>query len=129
MDGVYRDGFDFVFDPKACEVCPGYCCCGETGHVWVSPLEMEGIRMFLQENPVDFIEKYFFRINGRLSCQERVTEAGLACVFFQGEEKKCAIYAVRPSACRSYPFWSYFKENPDLLLKECPGVKRLSLEK
>jgi Fe-S-cluster containining protein len=129
MDDMQRDGFEFVFNPKACGECPGYCCCGGSGHVWVSMVEFEEICRFLPENPVDCLEKYFFRVNGRLSCRERMTAAGLACVFFQGAVKKCVIYPVRPAACRSYPFWDFFKENVHLLLKECPGVKKLALER
>lgn len=129
MVEVQVDGFEFVFNPQACARCPGDCCCGDSGHVWVTVEEFQKICKFLLENPVDCMEKYFLRVDGQLSCQERVMSSGLACVFFQDEVKKCAIYPVRPSACRSYPFWDFFKMNVHVLLKECPGVKKLALEK
>lgn len=123
MDSVRMDGFDFVFDPSACKSCPGNCCCGESGNVWLGQQEVNRICEFLQENHIDFIEKYLHRVGNRFTCKERVSEYGLECVFFQGAERKCSIYSVRPSGCRAYPFWDYFKTNPEHLIKECPGVK------
>lgn len=117
------DGFDFVFDPGSCETCPGNCCCGESGNVWVSQQEMNRICEFLQMNHIDFIEKYLCRVGTRFSCKERVTALGLECIFFQGAEKKCSIYPLRPSGCRTYPFWNHFKTHPEQLVTECPGIR------
>lgn len=124
MGLVQMDGFYFVFDPSACESCPGHCCCGESGNVWVNQQEIDRICGFLQMHRVDFMERYLRRVENRFSCKEHVIEQGLQCVFFQGAEKKCSIYAVRPSGCRSYPFWDYFKTHGGELVKECPGIKK-----
>jgi Fe-S-cluster containining protein len=124
MDLLQMDGFDFVFDPNACEICPGHCCCGESGNVWVNQQEINRICGFLQMHCVDFMEKYLRRVENRFSCKEHVTDQGLECVFFQGAEKKCSIYAVRPSGCRSYPFWDHFKAHVAQLVKECPGIRK-----
>lgn len=116
------NGYDFKFDTSACETCPGNCCLGESGNVWVNQEEMHLICEFLQIHFVDLIERYLHRVDNRFSCKERVTEQGMECVFFQGQERKCSIYAVRPSGCRSYPFWDYFKDHFEMLVKECPGI-------
>lgn len=123
MDIIHKIGFDFIFDPSACVACPGNCCCGESGNVWVSQQEMNRICEFLQMNRIDFIEKYLCRVESRFTCKERLTEQGLECVFFRAAEKKCSVYAVRPSGCRTYPFWEHFKTHPEQLFMECPGIK------
>lgn len=123
------DGFDFVFDPTCCEACPGNCCCGESGNVWVSQQELACLCEHLQMNRIDFIEKYLRRVGTRFSCKERIAAQGLECIFFQGAERKCSIYALRPSGCRTYPFWDYFKTDPQQLLKECPGVRTSAILK
>ncbi|MDO9042572.1 MAG: YkgJ family cysteine cluster protein [Desulfocapsaceae bacterium] len=122
LDIVQMDGFDFEFNPGACDTCPGACCCGESGQVWVSQQEMNRICEFLQMNCIDFMEKYLRRVGNRFSCKERIAGHGLECIFFQGIERKCAIYSVRPSGCRTYPFWEHFKMFPEQVAKECPGI-------
>ncbi len=125
MDFVQMDGFDFVFDPSACEICPGHCCCGESGNIWVTQQEINRICEFLHMHSFDFMERYLRRVGNRFSCKEHVTEQGMECVFFQGAEQKCSIYAERPSGCRSYPFWDYFKTHPEQLDNECcPGIRK-----
>jgi len=125
MGSIQQEGFDFWFNPAACRDCPGYCCCGESGKVWVHHVEMNMISAFLQIHLVDFIERYLDRSGNRFSCKERMTEQGLECVFFQGAEKKCSIYSVRPEGCRTYPFWDHFKADASQVVKECPGVQVL----
>lgn len=36
------------------------------------------------------------------------------------------IYEVRPTQCRTFPFWDYFKTRVDELKLECPGVVDVS---
>ena len=47
MELITKEGFDFSFNPKACEECGGKCCTGESGYIWVNPLEMQKIANFL----------------------------------------------------------------------------------
>ena len=125
MAVVQKDGFNFVFDPDACETCPGHCCCGESGNVWVNQQEISRICLFLGINSIDLMETYLHRVGTRFSCKERLTEHGLECIFFRGAEQKCSIYAVRPSGCRSYPFWDHFRTCSEEVVVECPGVRRI----
>ncbi len=129
MTMIQKPGFDFWFDPEACEACDGLCCCGESGKIWVNPQEVLGICQFLEMNQIDFMEKHVDRIDGRISLKEAASAEGLACVFFETTRKKCSIYPVRPSQCREYPFWNYFKNHMAELSNECPGVIKTEDEK
>jgi len=122
MGIIRRDGFDFGFDPSTCKKCPGHCCRGESGNIWVNHQEIIQICSLLQTNPVDYIQKYLNRIDNRFSIKERFTEHGFECVFFEGPQKLCSIYAVRPLQCRQYPFWEHFKKHTGHVIKECPGI-------
>jgi hypothetical protein len=123
MNIIQNEGFDFGFNPSACESCPGYCCRGESGNIWVNHDDILRICRSLQTNPIDFISQYLNRINNRLSIKERVGEQGVECVFFDSLQRCCSIYTARPLQCRTFPFWEYFKSHKDKLIKECPGIK------
>ena len=123
MGIIRREGYDFCFDPDACKDCFGYCCRGESGNIWVNQQEILQISSFLKINSIDFILKYLNRIGNRFSIKERVVENCFECIFFQGPQKRCSIYTIRPYQCRCYPFWDYFKSRTNQLLKECPGVR------
>lgn len=121
---IRREGFDYGFDPDACEKCNGGCCRGESGDIWVNPAEIEAISQFLDISVFSFIETYLHRIGNRFSINERHIFQEFECVFLnEGDEKKCRIYPVRPAQCRLFPFWSYYRTRKEALLKECPGVR------
>jgi len=123
MNIIQKEGFDFGFDPSACESCPGYCCRGESGNIWVNHEDILRMCRLLQTNPIDFIPHYLNRINNRLSIKERVGEYSMECVFFDHHQKCCSIYAARPRQCRTFPFWEHFKRHKKELIKECPGIR------
>jgi len=120
---VTKEGFDFCFEPAACDECGGRCCRGEPGHIWVSPAEIEGIASHLRTNPVDFTASCLRRVGGRLSIRERRTATDHFCLFFDEQSCRCTIYPVRPAQCRLFPFWNHFKTCREEVMKECPGVK------
>jgi len=120
---IRRDGFDFAFDPGACGDCPGRCCRGPSGRIWVHQGELLQICTFLKTNPIDCIQEYFNRVGNRLSVKERFAEGHFECLFLQGAEKRCVIYPVRPLQCRQFPFWDYFRTHKDELFRECPGIR------
>jgi Fe-S-cluster containining protein len=124
MGIIRKNGFDFGFDPSACADCPSHCCRGESGNVWVNQQEIRQICRFLNTEPIDCIQLYLIQIDNRLSIKERRTSEGdLECVFLEGTDKKCSIYAVRPRQCRRYPFWNEFRGHKDEVSKECPGIR------
>ena len=126
MSITTRAGFDFGFDPSACTECPGHCCSGESGNIWVNRQELLQIADLLQINVIDCIQQYCNRVGNRLAIKERLTEHGFACVFFDSTKRQCAIYSVRPEQCRRFPFWEYFKNHRKQLVRECPGIRDLS---
>ncbi|AFL68584.1 YkgJ family cysteine cluster protein [Sulfurospirillum barnesii] len=126
MDGLmYQEGFKYAFNPKACQSCEGKCCIGESGYIWVSQEEIEAIAEKLLLSKESFINNYLLKIRYRFTIKEIAYEGGYGCVFFDREKKMCTIYDVRPSQCRTFPFWEYFKENIDEVVSECPGIIRL----
>lgn len=120
-----KEGFNFVFNPHACESCEGNCCIGESGYIWVTPAEIQNIASFLKLNETDFREQHLRKVQYRYSLKERQVGESFECEFFNMAQKRCTIYEVRPSQCRTFPFWDYFKEHIKEVEKECPGIIRL----
>jgi len=119
---IQEEGFNYKFNPTACEECEGNCCIGESGYIWVSFKEIENISKFLGIDKDIFINKFLIKVGYKFSIKERPYKNGFACIFFDEKKKKCSIYPVRPKQCKTFPFWDYFKNNLDELKKECPGV-------
>lgn len=114
--------YQFTFNPQACGDCNGICCNGETGNIWVSKKEMVAIASFIGIDVSEFIDSYLRKVGYRYSIKELKKNDNYACLFFDVEKNGCGIYDVRPEQCRTYPFWPFFKENPDVVVKECPGA-------
>lgn len=84
-----------------CTEC-GQCCTGAPGYIWVSKEEIVQIAQFLNLSIEAFSKKYLREVNGRFSLLENVQN--FDCVFLK--DKKCQIYSVRPTQCRTFPFWA-----------------------
>ncbi|WP_068470114.1 YkgJ family cysteine cluster protein [Candidatus Protochlamydia phocaeensis] len=94
-DPWYRKGLSFK-----CTGC-GQCCTGAPGYIWVSEQEIEQIAAFLQISLHEFSQRYLRRVKGKWSLLE--LPKTYDCVFLK--DKKCQIYPVRPTQCRTYPWW------------------------
>lgn len=114
----YKDGLRF-----RCTGC-GNCCTGAPGAVWVTE---EEIRRIAEETGKSVGEVRLFHtrlIAGRVSLTEY---ANGDCTFFDGATRRCTIYPVRPSQCRTWPFWRGNVETPaawDEVKRGCPGAGR-----
>ncbi|MHC4574465.1 MAG: YkgJ family cysteine cluster protein [Planctomycetota bacterium] len=81
----------------------------------------------LKITPGKVRERYLKRVGLRTTIIE---QAGTNdCVFLRTVEggKKCVIYPVRPSQCRSWPFWPSNLTHPGAWNKaaqKCPGINR-----
>jgi len=115
-------GYNYSFNPNACEACGGNCCTGESGNVFVNQKEIEAISHFLELGISEFKEKYLEKRAYKFSLKEHMVEQSHDCIFFDRKIKGCGIYPVRPSQCRTFPFWPYFKNNEEELVQECPGI-------
>ncbi len=123
---IYKKGFDFSFDEKACEKCGGKCCTGESGNVFVSEEEVRVLRQNLGLNEEEFALKFLRKKGFKTSFKEVEFEGGYACVFFDTIRRNCKIYEYRPAQCRSFPFWNYYKDRKEELKKECIGTYYLA---
>ena len=117
---IEKKNFNYRFDPNECNKCPGYCCKGASGYIWVCQPEIESISAFLKMNLFDFMDKYLVRKDNRFSLKEQLIDDEFSCIFFAG---KCTIYEVRPKQCREYPFWDYYKDKIEEIQSECPGIQ------
>ncbi len=117
-----EDGYDYSFDPNACETCGGNCCTGESGYIYLNQKEMEAIAGHLELSMAELKEKFLFKKGYKFSIKEQIVEGSHDCIFFDREINGCGIYPVRPTQCRTFPFWPYFKKHEDELRNECPGI-------
>jgi Fe-S-cluster containining protein len=120
---IRKEGFNFGFNPKACEECGGKCCTGESGYIWVTPIEMQKIANFLNIPLEEFKQKFLIKVGYKFSIKEKLlSKNNYACLFFDEKTNRCTIYDVRPNQCRTFPFWDFFKRNVNEVKKECPGI-------
>ena len=115
--------YPYSFDPGTCETCPGRCCNGESGNIWVTRKEIQAIAGYLNITTNEFIETHLRKKGYRFTLIELKQGDNYACVFFDHEKNGCSIYPVRPSQCRTFPFWPHFKAHPGEVFEECPGVR------
>lgn len=120
---IEQTGYPYRFDPHTCQACPGNCCRGQEGYIWVTVEEIERQAAFMRMALEDFIREFIRRAEGRFSLQERISRGEYLCCFFNPDERRCLIYPVRPAQCRTFPFWESFREDPAEVLEECPGVR------
>jgi len=119
---IQREGFDFSFDPEACTQCQGKCCNGDSGNIFVNRKDIQAISEFLGIETSRFIEEYLTKVSYKFSIKEIKTDRNYACIFFDTKSNRCSIYPVRPNQCRTFPFWHYFKDRPEEVARECPGI-------
>jgi len=122
---IKKEGFSFAFNPKACDECKGRCCVGESGYIWVTPIEITALSKGLNIQRDEFINKYLLKIGYRYSIKEIIYNNGFRCIFFDTKNLQCSVYENRPTQCRTFPFWDYFKDNVREVEKECPGIYKV----
>ena len=108
----YAEGLRFE-----CTRC-GACCRGE-GYVWVDDREVRALASFLDLDVDTFGRRYLRRVGRRLAL---VDGADGSCVFWKDG---CSIYPVRPTQCRTFPFWTEnlpSKEDWEEASDACPGM-------
>lgn len=113
----YEPGLNFT-----CTQC-GKCCTGFEGYVWVDGPQMQAIADHLGLDLETFTQRYVRRVGRRHSLIEK---RNLDCVFWE-TGRGCTIYPVRPTQCRTFPFWPEHLRNPRTwseVQAECPGVGR-----
>ncbi|MBD3794393.1 MAG: YkgJ family cysteine cluster protein [Epsilonproteobacteria bacterium] len=118
---ITQEGYDFAFNPHACDACGGACCTGSSGYIWVKYEEIRAIASLLDLEVDEFAFRFLKKVNHRYSIIEKqIATDNFACIFF--ENGKCNIYEARPRQCRTFPFWEQFKNNIQEVKQECQGI-------
>ena len=110
-----------------CTQC-GNCCTGPQGVVWFTKTEAAAIAQLLDLTVEQFHQHYTHTVYGRRSISEHRTKHGYDCVFLQRDDDghaMCSIYPVRPSQCRTWPFWTENIKSPAAWRRagqRCPGM-------
>jgi len=106
----------------------GNCCSGpQEGFIWLTKTEVKLIADFLKLPTPQVRKKFIKRFGFRLSIIEKPVTKN--CVFLKSIDgrKICEIYPVRPSQCRTWPFWPANLDSPDTwnqIAAKCPGINR-----
>jgi len=118
----YADGLRFT-----CTMC-GNCCTGAPGYVWITPAEGRAIAAFLGLTEGEFLERYTRAVSkGRRSLNEY---SNGDCAFLIPREdgsRICRIHSVRPTQCRTWPFWNSNLASPrawEGAARHCPGMNQ-----
>lgn len=119
---IEKEGFPYAFDPSACATCQGRCCTGESGYIYVNKEEIENIAKLINFDVEDFKANYLRKVGYKYSIKEIVLNGNHECIFYDSESNGCIIYQARPTQCKTFPFWDYFKTRVDELKQECPGI-------
>jgi Fe-S-cluster containining protein len=110
-----------------CAQC-GCCCAGPNeGYIWARAREIAAIAEFLKMPVRTLRTQYLRRVGLRTTIVEDPQTKD--CVFLKSVngQRRCAIYPVRPSQCRNWPFWPGNLASPDAWNRaamRCPGVNR-----
>ncbi|MFA5879738.1 MAG: YkgJ family cysteine cluster protein [Candidatus Margulisiibacteriota bacterium] len=99
-------------------------CCKYPGYVYADHEEVKQIAAFLNIFIVDFIDQYTQKENNYFVLSSLKFNPNC----FLDQNQKCAIYPVRPKACKTYPDWDYLWNDFRILQNEtdlCLGLKKL----
>jgi uncharacterized protein len=110
-----------------CAQC-GNCCAGPNeGYIWATAEELAAIAEFLKMPVKDLRRRYVERVGSRTTIVEDLQTKD--CIFLQTleGERRCVIYPVRPTQCRTWPFWAANLTEPDAwnhAAQRCSGINR-----
>ena len=88
-----------------CTKC-GLCCTtrGEYAYVYLNPAELRRIAAYLGIGAAEFRRRYTKRDEYGWT---QLSFAAESCVFLD-ERGRCSVHPVRPTQCRTFPFWPEF---------------------
>ena len=119
----FGDGISF-----SCTQC-GNCCTGPSGFVWFDEEEAQAMADHLGMDVRSFHQRYARRAMGRWTLEEEKNGKNYDCVFLKETEegqRTCSIYPVRPTQCRTWPFWTSNMRNRrgwEMSAQTCPGMR------
>ena len=121
LDYVMQELHDAEFERTDCLTCAN--CCKTTGPLFTKA-DIERIAKYLRLKPQQFVAKYL-----KIDEDNDYILQQVPCVFLD-EDNYCAIYDVRPKACREFPHTDRkkFQQISHLTLKNvsiCPAAYRI----
>ena len=75
----------------------------------------------IDNNSLDVIE-LAIKKGYKYSIKEQLFNGSYECIFYDRKSNGCGIYDARPTQCKTFPFWDYYKQRVDELQLECPGI-------
>lgn len=99
----------------------GQCCTGSPGCVYLSSQDIQKLAEHLQLSPAAFLQKYTRFIDGQYALLDRAGSHD--CIFLNN--KRCEVYAARPTQCRTFPWWIHHLKEPsdwEEAAKRCEGI-------
>ena len=135
----------------------GRCCKGRSRtQVFLNEAEINDISSYLEiDDSNDFLSKYTYAVKHPndenqllISLKSKLSESSncslptiatstdselsqLQCVFLDATTNQCSIYEVRPTQCRSYPYWSnnlIGEAEWSAESKKCPGINVIVID-
>jgi len=103
-----------------CKGC-GACCTGTPGYVWLTDEELKEIAKYCGVEPRKFRKNSTRKVRRKTTLIE---QRNGDCLMFQ-DGRGCIIYPVRPTQCRTYPFWKKIMKSRRAWNREgreCPGI-------
>ncbi len=95
-------------------------CCTQKGFVYLTEADLPRIARFLGLTPEEFVRRYVYRTKNRMRLR---VPRNVNCHFLL--EGGCSIHAVKPTQCRTFPFWPELIERRREWRKTaryCPGI-------
>jgi len=82
----------------------GRCCLGHADENVIELIsgEAKKISQYLSMDLNDFMKKYSVKLENH---DDGIAFSPQGCCVFLQENNRCAIYAVRPRQCQTYPYW------------------------
>lgn len=117
-----KKGIDFKIKEIKfeCQRCGNCCTCD--GYVFLSKLDYKRLLASKKFTAEELSKKYLTKVGYRLAF---IDQADGACIFWDKINKACKIYDLRPTQCRTYPFWLSILNDNEKLEEEksfCPGI-------
>ena len=97
-------------------------CCRQRGFVYLTETDVERASAYLKMTPEAFDQKYVYRT--RHLRRLRIPQEA-RCSFLRDDG--CSIHAVKPTQCRTFPFWPELVESAKEWKKTaeyCPGINK-----
>ncbi|MCL2646006.1 MAG: YkgJ family cysteine cluster protein [Phycisphaerales bacterium] len=107
----------------------GRCCSSGPGYVWLTDADLHRIADYLNLPLETFTRTHVRHVSGGQTRFALTEKFNYDCTFLTRDPAtqtiSCTIYSVRPTQCRTWPFWPHNLKNPQSWQRAsatCPGM-------